>query len=333
MSNITKLRDVADSLLADSQFDQAYVLYDEIYTQVWTAIGSVQAGLSRTSTGFLAHNISAEFDFKSRYTEPAANTTFLKWFNLDTDLTLQEFAFALYGRLQCVCYSKNLIDVLSTSSVLTDYLVLYSLIVNHNEERRVTPLLKICTAVMDDNNRLKKLRTNYLDSMVSKQILEAAEKVRQTEWMGVNALIVEYMTTTYQTSTTFYASLKRIAGNSSFRSKKKYSKYEKYERYERYEKYERFEHEKEETAAGEKEKKFDHLTATDHEKMKYYGAVLGLQGRITKAQIRKKYLELVAQYHPDKVQHLGSELRALGESKTKDLNLAYEWLKMRFKIE
>ncbi|MGE5314011.1 MAG: J domain-containing protein [Acidobacteriota bacterium] len=332
MSNITKLRDVADSLLADSQFDQAFVLYDEIYTQVWSAIGSVQAGLSRTSSGFLAHNISAEYDFKSRYTEPAANTTFVKWFNLDTDLTLQEFAFTIYGRLQCICYSKQLIDTVSASSVMTDYLVLYTLIVNHREERRVAPLLKICTAVVDDQNRLKKLRPNLLETMISKQIVDAAEKVKQTEWMGVNTLIVEYMASTFQTTSSLYVSLKTIAGNSSFRSKKKYRSYERYERYERYEKYERYEQGQEAHPEG-KEKRFDHLTATDQEKMKYYGTVLGLHGRITKAQIRKKYLELVAQYHPDKIQHLGAELRALGESKTKDLNIAYEWLKMRFKIE
>lgn len=333
MSNITKLRDVADSLLADSQFDQAYILYDEIYTQIWSAIGSVQSGLSKTSTGFLAHNISAEYEFKSRYTEPATNTTFLRWFNLDTDLTLQEFAFTLYGRLQCICYSKNLIDTVATSTAMTDYLVLYNLIVNHQDEYRIAPLLKICTAVVDEHNRLKKVRSNYLETMVSKQIVEAAEKVKQTEWAGLNSLIVEYMTNTYQTSTTLYTTLKTIAGNSSFRSKKKYQKYEKYERYERYEKYERFEQSETASSTEGKEKKFDHLTSTDQEKMKYYGAVLGLQGRLTKAQIRRKYLELVAQYHPDKVQHLGAELRALGEAKTKDLNLAYEWLKMRFKIE
>jgi hypothetical protein len=332
MSNLTKLRDVADSLLGDSQFDQAYVLYDEIYTQVWSAIGSVASGLSKTSTGFLAHNISAEYDFKSRFTEPAANTTFVKWFNLDIDLTLKEFAFALYGRLQCVCYSKNLIDTVGTTTVLTDYLVLYNLIINHNEERRIAPLLKICTAVVDDNNRLKKIRVNYLDAMISKHLIDSAEKVAQTEWAGVNALIVEYMTNTFQTSTTLYDSLKRIAGNASFRSKKKYKKYERYERYERYEKYEQYE-QAAESKPGERDTRFDHLTATDQEKLKYYGAVLGLQGRLTKAQIRRKYLELVAQYHPDKIQHLGAELRELGESKTKDLNLAYEWLKMRFKIE
>ena len=172
MSNLTKIRDVADSLLSDSQFDQAFVLYDEIYSQVWGAIGSVQSGLTKTSTGFLAHNISAEYDFRARYTEPAANTTFLKWFSLDTDLTLQEFAFALYGRLQCICYSKKLIDTVSTTSVMTDYLVLYNLIVNHGEERRVTPLLKICTVVVDDCNRLKKVRTNFLDSMLTKHLVE-----------------------------------------------------------------------------------------------------------------------------------------------------------------
>ena len=40
----------------------------------------------------------------------------------------------------------------------------------------------------------------------------------------------------------------------------------------------------------------------------------------------------VSLYHPDKVQHLGPELKDLAERKTKELNEAYDWLKEKYAI-
>jgi DnaJ-domain-containing protein 1 len=41
-------------------------------------------------------------------------------------------------------------------------------------------------------------------------------------------------------------------------------------------------------------------------------------------EIKISYKKLISQYHPDKVAALGYELRALAESKSKQINLAYE---------
>ena len=63
-----------------------------------------------------------------------------------------------------------------------------------------------------------------------------------------------------------------------------------------------------------------------------YAQVLGLKGKITKDEIKKAYREHVAQYHPDKVQHLGIELQMLANEKTKAIVAAYEYFKNKYKL-
>lgn len=55
-------------------------------------------------------------------------------------------------------------------------------------------------------------------------------------------------------------------------------------------------------------------------------AVLELEPTQDLARVRLAYRRLVGQYHPDKVAGLGSELRRLAESKTRELIRAYESL-------
>jgi DnaJ-domain-containing protein 1 len=55
--------------------------------------------------------------------------------------------------------------------------------------------------------------------------------------------------------------------------------------------------------------------------------ILGLSpGRITLHAARTAYRALVAEYHPDKVAHLGPQLRELAARKTLELNLAMQFI-------
>ena len=49
----------------------------------------------------------------------------------------------------------------------------------------------------------------------------------------------------------------------------------------------------------------------------------------SKEEIRAAYLNLIKQYHPDKVSHLGKEFRDIAEEKTQGINRAYEILTSR----
>ncbi len=56
-------------------------------------------------------------------------------------------------------------------------------------------------------------------------------------------------------------------------------------------------------------------------------AVLGVGPGADQGEIRKAYRRLAAQYHPDKVAHLGEEFRRLADKKFKAIQAAYETLK------
>ena len=54
--------------------------------------------------------------------------------------------------------------------------------------------------------------------------------------------------------------------------------------------------------------------------------LFGLDETATRVRIRQAYRESVSLYHPDKVSHLGAELRHLAEEKTKRFNAALKVL-------
>jgi hypothetical protein len=56
-----------------------------------------------------------------------------------------------------------------------------------------------------------------------------------------------------------------------------------------------------------------------------YG-ILSLDPGASKEEIRKKYRLMMQQYHPDKVEHLGADLRALAKEKTIEIKRAYEMI-------
>lgn len=65
---------------------------------------------------------------------------------------------------------------------------------------------------------------------------------------------------------------------------------------------------------------------------KYYSSILGLRDHVTPDDVRRRYRELVAQYHPDKVNHLGPKLREVAEREMKEINEAFEYFKRKFGI-
>jgi preprotein translocase subunit Sec63 len=63
-----------------------------------------------------------------------------------------------------------------------------------------------------------------------------------------------------------------------------------------------------------------------------YMNIFGLKGNSTEDEIKKKYRELISQYHPDKVQHLGREFQQMAEYKTKEIQKAYDYFKQNYNI-
>jgi len=55
--------------------------------------------------------------------------------------------------------------------------------------------------------------------------------------------------------------------------------------------------------------------------------ILGIERRASQEEIKQAYRQLAGKYHPDKVEHLGEEFKALAESRFKTIQRAYHELK------
>lgn len=69
------------------------------------------------------------------------------------------------------------------------------------------------------------------------------------------------------------------------------------------------------------EKEHDHIMFGDPYE------VLGISRNATSAEIKKRYRELVAQYHPDKAAQTTPEISKLAEERVKEINWAYEQIR------
>ncbi|MGE5353438.1 MAG: J domain-containing protein [Acidobacteriota bacterium] len=329
MGDISKLRDAADLLFGMDRYDEAFDIYDEVYSQIWSALASVQSGLSDFSFSYLTHNIRQAIEFKNHFWTPAVNTVFLKWFNLDIDQTLNEFIFSASGRLQCICLCNSLLEKQPAGNVITDYLVLYNLILHAADDKWITHIFKIATPVAEIY-RLKKIRLNLAPVAADKLLVQSAEKLRLTDWNNLNLTILDYLD-----KTTGKSELYRAIFSVTGQSKEKWKKHSRNDKKkEKSDKHEKTTSNKESYSSGEKkeEYQFSFSDSTDEEKTRYFGAILGLRGKVTKSEIRKRYIDEMAKYHPDKVASLGDELIELAEKKTKEINAAYDWLRIRFKL-
>jgi hypothetical protein len=67
----------------------------------------------------------------------------------------------------------------------------------------------------------------------------------------------------------------------------------------------------------------NHSSKRNVKDVEYYGSILGLKRPFRPTDVKRKYRELVTQYHPDKVNHLGPKLREVAEKEMKEINEAY----------
>ena len=69
---------------------------------------------------------------------------------------------------------------------------------------------------------------------------------------------------------------------------------------------------------------YSHNKFSDFEKEKDCYEILGVAGNASKVEVKKAYRDLVSKYHPDKVEHLGEDLKKHAEEKFIEINQAYE---------
>ncbi len=330
MSSIEKMRAVADMLFSQERYNEAFTIYDELYRQIWTVLGTAQSINSINNISLLNFVNRKRIIEQEQRLEASVNSICIKSYNIPIKLFINEFIKILYRHIQCICFSIELYKGLIIENVLTEFLVLYKLITQPEEQRKISAIFTIASGVVD-NNRIKRIRANLSKSDIENLLVDIVEKNNNGEWVTINNLLLQYLNSVYNKNHPFLNKINAIVNKNYFHfnntANKKYNTYSSYEKYERYERYERYDN-----GGFSNNYEFNASTATETEKTAYYGQLIGLKGKVTKNQIRIKYLALITKYHPDKVQHLGSEIRELAERKTKELNIAYNWLKNRYNI-
>ncbi len=58
-------------------------------------------------------------------------------------------------------------------------------------------------------------------------------------------------------------------------------------------------------------------------------SILEIASDASNDEIKRAYLSKIKEYHPDKVQNMGKEIRLLAEQKTKEINEAYNLLRKK----
>ncbi len=334
--NISVLRDTGDFLYEQKNYQQAFALYSEVYNTVWFVIGRTYRDITTFSRNYFTNKISKGQEFKNAYNSEIFSSACKNYFNLSLEDTHNEFIFALYGRLRCIQHSMSLISLHSAEKFYDEMMILFALILNMADDKWITELFRVANPMFEED-RLKKIINIKLGHNYNERLIESAKQIKNTDWYGLNILLLEYMDTIQDRNTDLYWKIKNVVGpyNKGFEKKSSrrkaysnYEKYEKYEKYERYTKYERYE-----SKASTDDEEFDVSKASKKEKDAYYAKVLGLKGRIKKAEIRKCYIDLLRKYHPDKVADLGDELLELAKRKTQLLNDAYTYMKEKYNLK
>jgi ABC-type Zn2+ transport system substrate-binding protein/surface adhesin len=82
-----------------------------------------------------------------------------------------------------------------------------------------------------------------------------------------------------------------------------------------------------------KSKRWQHRSQESVDPETRYSDILGVKGPISRDELKKRYREVIAKYHPDKVQHLGDEFQKMAEEKTKIIHEAYAYFKKKYNIK
>ena len=310
-------------LLNQHKYSESFTLYDELYRQIWGTFSTVRYSSSGYTDYFNLNTKGFEQTMQNRCLEPVLNALCVKILNLNLTSILGEFASIIYGRLRCINSSFQVRRYISPNSVFTEFAILYSLMLQPVRQRKVGPIFSYAGTVLDSMKRVKRVLSLYSIPMNEKLLVEYAFSNKMNRLNRINHLLLDYLLVTGERKSDLFKKISKSVDPFSYTFH--YSDYAHASGHANNDQQNNF-------RKTTSEHSFSPSSASEEQKRSYYGNLMGLSGTITKQQVRLKYLGLVSQYHPDKVQHLGSELRELAETKTKEINAAYDWLKSKYHI-
>jgi DnaJ like chaperone protein len=323
MNTIEKMRGIADMLLNEHKYSEAFILYDELYKQIWGAFSTVRYSSSGYTDYFNLNKNNFDQTIQTRCLEPVLNALCVKTLDLNLTTVLSELTSIIYGRLRCINSSFQVRRYISPNSVFTEFAILYSLMLQPAHQRKVGPIFTFAGTILGGNKKVKRVLSLYSIPMNEKLLAEYALSNKTNRLNRLNHLLLDYLLASGERKSDLF---KKISKNvDPFSYTFHYSDYARASG--RSSNYQR--NNFRDTTSSQT---FYPATATEEQKKSYYGKLMGLSGAMTKQQIHSKYISLISLYHPDRVQYLGPELKELAEMKSKEINAAYDWLKIKYHI-
>jgi hypothetical protein len=321
MSTIEKMRNIADMLLNQHKYSEAFTLYDELYRQIWGTFSAVRYSSSGYTDYFNLKKDDINHIMKSQCLEPILSSLCVRTLGMGLTAALDEFAAIIQGRIRCINASFQVRKFISINSVFTEFAMLFSLMLQPVHQRKVGPIFSFAGTVLDGNKRVKRILTLYSRNMNEKLLAEYSVSNKMNRLNKLNHLLLDYLMVSGERKSDLFKKVSKNIDPLSYTYH--YSDYARASSRSKGYQQNTFR----ETSSR---RTFSLASATEAEKNDYYGQLIGLKGKVTKEQIRLKYIDLISKYHPDKVQHLGPEIKELAEMKSKELNAAYVWFKEKY---
>lgn len=296
-SDIHKKLTKADALLERDSYQEAYTLYHEVTTELMELLE--QSSTTRKiakGAGWAAALLTGGFGPEDFIIVPLVNKFLMKFLGLDLGQTLQMLYIASTRKLFIIGLDRSISASVPTEKVLLDFLIAYRIVGESADKKMLDSLMTLINPFAEDsslNGSENRYSQNDLLGILHPETLRNHPQIAY-----LNGFLLLYLTDKNLTGNTIYTSLRE-------RQSQFYSSYREYYR---------------NTASPNEEA----------EKAKYYGELFGLQGKVTKEEIRKRYRELMKTYHPDKLTGADEARIREAEEKVKKINEAYEYFKKKY---
>ncbi len=306
--DIVKFRNIADYLLKEGNYSKSYDTYFKIYSEIWVAISKFNLTSNKLNLN------SSSDELRDLISQSAFDKIFFEHFKLKTNFIHSEFLRIIFGRLQNLFFSNSISENFNIEIIKPEIILLLVLI---NHPKNVSWLKKIFQYFLpvSENNKLKEIKLLSSNSDLDKIIIrEAALAIKKSNVLPIR-FFCEFLYKANMHNEFLFKNISSL--NRNLISSKKITQNEIQIFINTF---------------LENSNKFNHTESTEREKALYYGEVLGLEGKITKADIRKKYHQKMAIYHPDAIKNKSEELLKLLEEKSRELNIAFEWFRKKYQI-
>lgn len=284
---------VADVLLEQNNYSEAYEIYDNVSLKLLNNLKDTRSARKISKTaGWVAAFLTGGFGAEDFIVVPVVNKLLLKFLGIDLGTTLKYLLHSESQKLQILSVQPEFQLSLDKNKVLLTFLLCYRLTRSLNDKSTLDKLFDLVNPLSDSSPVSGTEYSLGLDTIQDLLLEEILKENYLTQYL--NNLLYIYLISASLTYTNLYDYL----------------------------------HNKFQYFSQNKNLYYD----DEANKAKYYGEILGLSGKVTKDEIRRKYRELIKKYHPDVHPNASEYEKKELNKKTMQITEAFAWFRKKYKL-